>query len=242
MTTDNFRENSDAVRDAIKLLQGLEFSTEEGIVVGGEHVRVVITPRWNGFDAFRLMLTCYAFGDRKVEWAGLPVRLTVADNSRSPVFIFRVNPRGQAIIDNVPGGEYKVSVMATYFGGSEEPVFVPASNLEQLAAAGEELEQSWPEPMMTCTSNDARLIAVPEIDTSGNAMITFESRNDIRMDGTVRFALIDSSGKVVFADELVLERDDTHGIWTAHWEGQPGLNMPVNLVFDFLPALSGNDN
>ncbi len=241
MTTDNFRENSDAVRDAIKLLQGLEFSTEEGIVVGGEHVRVVITPRRNELDDFHLMLTCFAFGDRKVEWAGLPVRLTAVANSRSPVFIFRVNPRGQAIIDNVPGGEYKLSIMATYFGGSEEPLFFPNSNIEQLVASGKETLQSWPEPMLTCTSNDAQLMAIPEVGTSGQTRISFESSSDVQMDGMVRFALIDNSGKVVFAEELVLERDEIHDIWASLWEGQLDLKAPVNLVFDFSPARSGND-
>ena len=61
------------------------------------------------------------------------------------------------------------------------------------------------------------------------------------MEGTVRFALVDTNGKVVFDDELVLERDETHNIWMARWEGKLNLVTTANLVFDFSPAESASD-
>jgi hypothetical protein len=236
MSADKYQPGFDVVHDALNLLQGLEFSTEEGATASSSLLRVVIAPRWNGVDAYQLMLTCFVFGDRKVDWANMPVRITAANKPGEPIYIFRVNPRGQAVIDGVPAGEYKVSTMSTYFGGHEEPLFAPGNIPGQLAAAGVEAKPDWPEPMLTCISNDARLIAIPEIDEDGQARITFESTQDADMDGMVRFALVDTLGKVVFSAELELHRDKAHNIWDAHWEGKMNLVTAVNLVFDYLPG------
>jgi hypothetical protein len=241
MVSDKLQTGIEVVQEILQLLQGLQFSVVEGTTVAGDHVRIVLAPRRNGDDGYQLMLTCFAFGDRKVDWDNFPVRLSTVSNADTPAFIFRINTRGQALIDGVPAGEYQLSLMPTYFGGSQAPDFVPDHNPEALAAFGIEAGLDRPKSGLTRTSNDARLVATPEIDASGRTRITFESNDGELRGGKVRFALVDNNGKVVFAEELALKKDEKNGFWGAHWEGNVKLRAAVHLVFDYLPAASAID-
>ncbi|MDX2505556.1 MAG: hypothetical protein QNL62_13915, partial [Gammaproteobacteria bacterium] len=197
----------DVLQEAVELLKGLEFSVQEGVTVSGESLRLVIAPRWNGVDAYRLLMTCFVYGDRKVDWANMPVHLVATTGAGSPVFVFRVNPRGQAIIDGISPGEYRMSVSKTYFGGSNMPIILPRENQEQLAASGVQTGDKWPEKLLTCVSNDSRLRAVPQTDANGNITITFEANDESLANGRVRFSVIKPTGKVVISHECVLEKN-----------------------------------
>ena len=232
----------DVLQETVALLQGLEFSVQEGVTVSGEYVRLVIAPHWNGVDAYRLLMTCFVYGDRKVDWANMPVHLVAKTGAGSPVFVFRVNPRGQAIIDGISPGEYRMSVSKTYFGGSSMPIILPPENLEQLAASGRQKGDKWPETLLTCVSNDSRLLAVPQTDVNGHVTIKFESNDESLANGRVRFSVIKPTGEVVFSHECVLEKNSHAGVWAAQWVGDLDVSTPANLVFDFVPEESLSDD
>ncbi len=239
---DTHIEGYDVIEETVSLLHGLEFSAQEGTTVSGEFVRLVIAPQWNGVDAYRLLLTCFVYGDRKVDWANMPVRLSSIGGTSAPVFVFRVNPRGQAIINGVPPGEYRMSVKMTYSGGGDIPVILPQDEFERLAASSEQNHDKWPEPLMTLVSNDARLLAVPQSDAHGHLSITFESRDKSLAYGSVRFAVIDAAGEVILSHELVLEKSEHPGVWMAKWYGDLDIKSPASLVFDAVPVVSVVDD
>src|SRR5215831_448093 len=108
-TNDQPTRGRQVIEETAQLLRQMRFSSHQGAYAESQHVAVSVDPRWNKDDeTLRVLITCYAFGHRSVDWGGLPVQ--VLPEEGGVYAIVRLNGRGQAIIPRLPAGEYGLSL------------------------------------------------------------------------------------------------------------------------------------
>lgn len=225
------------VKEAAKLLDGLEFTTPDGAMVRGDRVRITIDPRWEDeVGAYRVLITCYVPGGQHVDWASMPIRIRPAEGVTEPTFIARLNHNGQAVIKYLPRGQYHLSSAKTYCSG-DEPIVYPSDagepQVETLAAAAKESNDAWPEQPTSYVSNDTHLVATPELLPDGRFAITFESSDEALDKAEIEFAFVSETGQVEFSDQVVLSEAERGKLWIARWEGNIEVQQPCRFIFSF---------
>jgi hypothetical protein len=95
----------------------LRFSAHRGAYAKGRHCAVAVDPRWNDDqETIRVIITCYSFGHRLVDWAGLPI-FVVPEDPEIQVPPVRLTSRGQAVIPQLPPGKYGLLASAQWGDG-----------------------------------------------------------------------------------------------------------------------------
>jgi hypothetical protein len=239
-TTDIKPQGREALQEAAALLRGLTFSTARGALLEGEYVHLILDPLWSKETGdYRLVLTCNAVDQRRVDWAGLPIILEPTEDGAAPLFVARLNSRGQAIVSNLPAGTYRFTVSAQWFF-SDKPIiesgFKAASRYrdepERLTAADLEEEPLWPTLPPTFSSNDERVLVTPEQISPGEIALHFESPHKELESARVRFAITRPSGEIVVTGEVKLTKDADKPLWKARWQGTVPVPEPCHLMFE----------
>src|SRR5215510_3179167 len=123
------------IEEAARLLRQMQFSPDYGAYAEGHHVAVSVDPRWNtGHEAISVLITCYPFGHRNIDWSSLPVQVLPKSGGIIVCAIARLNARGQAVIPRLPPGDYRLSLRLKPLQAGR----VLAPQHERLAAQGED--------------------------------------------------------------------------------------------------------
>lgn len=238
MATDSLNENQSLrgqpiIEEAARLLRQLQFSPHRGAYAEGQHVAVSVDPRWNaGNEMVRVLISCYAFGHRSVDWARLPVHALPADSSVGVHAIARLNARGQAVIPSLPLGEYRLALRLK--PARVEPVFSQPS--ERLAAQDEdEVEER---RVWRGEGEEGALVWTLEETEDGEVQVAFETTTERLAGHVVEFHLIDPDSKQVrYSHQLRLEPTQTPGIWEG-WGSlgsRADIEGPFELIFELMP-------
>ena len=242
-TTEITPRGWEVLQEAAVLLHGLEISTARGALLEGKYVHLIIDPRWSEESGnYWLLITCHPIDQRRVEWVGLPIIIEPIEDAGAPLFVARLNDRGQVIVHNLPAGAYRLSVSAQWYY-SDKPIIESGFKTadthegmpEQLAAAELQEEAPWPTLPATFSSNDSRVLVTPEQVKAGEIALSFETRHD-KLDGArVRFAIVQPSGKVEVTGEIRLTKIESRTLWGERWEGAVTVTSPRHMMFEVFP-------
>jgi len=222
------------IEETARLLRQMRFSQSQGGHAEGQHVAVSVDPRWNeGNETIRVLISCYAFGHRRVDWARLPVHVLPAGKGAGVHAIVRLDARGQTVIPRLPPGEYRLSLRRKPAGA--EPVL--SRQLERLAAQGE--SDSEERRVWSGEGEDGTLLWSFEETEEGDVQIAFETNVQRLAGHVVIFSLIDPDSKhVQYRHRLTLGPTKTPG----KWEGWCSLGArtefqgPYELIFEVMLA------
>lgn len=221
------------IEETGRLLRQMRFSQDRGAYAEGQHVAVSVDPRWNeDSETIRVLISCYAFGHHRVDWAQLPVHV-LPEGGRAGVYaIIRLDGRGQAVIPRLSPGEYCLSLRRKPI--RVEPVL--SRQLERLAAQGEtDLEER---RVWRGEGEEGALLWTLEETEDGDVQIAFETNAQHLAGHVVIFSLVDPDSKQVqYRRRLTLEPTRTPG----KWEGWCSLGArtefqgPYELIFEVVP-------
>lgn len=224
------------IEEAVRLLRSQVISTRQSETLRGVDVVLTADPQWNNEQtSYDLLVTCFAAGNRSVQWEGMPLMAIPSDDGQA-CGIARLDSRGQTVFHNLPEGDYRISVSSQWFY-SDEPVLIPSTTLkDKLAAKGPISEKDWSPLPPVYESNDARVKLTIQTKDTGKLLLAFETEYLELADAKIRFAFVSKSWTVEFSDEVCLEPDNTAGQWVAKWEGIVGTKEVCDLMFEVLPG------
>jgi hypothetical protein len=224
------QQGRQVIEEADRLLRQMRFSQNHGAYAEGQHVAVSVDPRWNeGDETFRVLISCYAFGHRRVDWAKLPVHVLPEGGGTGVHALIRLDVRGQATIPRLPPGEYRLSLRLK--PARVEPVL--SRQLERLAAQGEDEQEE--RRVWRGEGEDGAILWSLEETEEGEVQVAFET-NEAQFAGhIIFFSLVDPDTKQVqYSQRLTLEPTRTPG----KWEGWCSIGSrtefqgPYELVFE----------
>ena len=223
------------VNEAAALLQELQFSAQRGAYAEGEHVAVSVDPRWNtGNDSIRVLISCSAFGHRRVAWDKLPVRIT-PDATDGMSALARLNARGQALVPNLPLGDYHLSLRLKPARGTT----IVFERPERLAAKDvDEQDEEDERKVWQGENEEGDLFWTLEITEDGDVQVSFETNAERLAGHVVEFHLLDPNSTHVLASQrLTLEPTRRPGTWESWCSlgSQIDLGDAYELIFDVNP-------
>ena len=222
------------IEEAVRLLRCIVISTHQSETQRGEDVVLTVDPQWNEEQtSYDLLVTCFAAGNRSVQWEGMPLMAIPSDDGQA-CGIARLDSRGQTVFHNLPEGDYRISVSSQWFY-SDEPVLIPSITLKnKLAAKGPISEKGWSPLPPVYESNDARVKLTVQAKVAGKVLLAFETEHPALVNAKIRFAFVGKSQNVETSDEVCLKAGDTAGLWVAKWEGAVDTKENCDLMFEVL--------
>jgi len=211
-------------------------STRQPETRRGEDIAVMVDPLWNEEQAsYDLLVSCFVAGSRSVQWEGMPLMVIPLDDG--PVSaVARLDAQGQAVFQNLPQGEYRISVSSQWFY-SNEPVFIPSVNLkDKLAAKGPITRKDWSPLPPVYESNDAQVKLTIHAKDAGKLVLEFETDSRELAKAKIRFAFVSKSQHVELSDEVYLKAGNTDNQWVAQWEGVVDAIEECDLTFEVCQA------
>ncbi len=198
----------EVIQEAGQILRQIGFSADRGAYREGRHVAVSVEPRWHeDGETVAVLITCYAFGHRRVDWAGLAVFVRPGHGENIDWLAF-LDSRGQTVLPRLPGGDYQLSlgIHARRIGR----VLTPPEDVQNAWAAADEAvtheRRVWRE------GND--MVWTVEETEEGEVQVAVEARSGRWAGHTVRFSLVESGSKrVCYRQQLVLQPARTSGLW-----------------------------
>ena len=226
------------IEEAAGLLRQIQFSPHHGAYAEGQQVAVSIDPRWNaGNETVRVLIACHTFGHRSVDWATLPVHALPENDSVGVHAIARLNARGQAVIPNLPLGEYRLSIRLR--PARVQPVF--SRQVERLAAQDEDKDEE--RRVWRGEDEDGELVWTLEETEDGEVQVAFETTTERLAGHIVEFHLIDPDTKQVrYSHRLRLEPTQTPGVWEGWCSlgSRTDIQGPYELIFEIMSQDEGS--
>jgi len=224
------------VEEAASLLRLMRFSTNHGAYAEGQSVAVSIDRRWNeDEETIQVLITCYAFGRRRVDWQGLPVFVLPETAQRSGWIAF-LNAAGETFLPNLPPGDYRLAVSQQY-RRSHDTVLQPTQP-QALAAQPANRKSGVPETHIYETA-DGRVRGTVRQTSADTTVVAFETNDEAFAGATVRFAFVQASGQEAYSTEVTLKPVESEdGLWEGRWEATIEISEPCELVFAVLPKES----
>jgi hypothetical protein len=222
------------IEEAARLLQQMRFSQTHGAYAEGQFVAISVDPRWNDdLETFCVLISCYALGHRRVDWAMLPVHILPEDRKAGVHAIARLNTRGQTVLPRLQPGEYHLTLRLR----TARVQSVLSQRSERLAAQGEDEEQE-ERRVWQGEGEDGAVLWTMEETEEGDVQIAFETSAAHLAGFVVTFSLVDAHSKAVrYSQRLTLEPTRTPG----KWEGWCSLGSradfpgPYELMFEVEP-------
>ena len=225
------------IAEAARLLQEIHFSHLHGAYAEGQHVAVSVDPRWNDdAETFRTLISCITLGHRQINWTRLPIQ--VAPEQRGGMHaLSRLNARGQALIPNLPPGEYRLTLRFKQM----QAVPVLSHTVDKLAAQGE--DEEYERRVWRGESEDGLVTWSLEETEEGEVQIAFETQDASLADQRVVFQLIDPTSKqTCYRQQLAFQSTRTPNKWEA-WciiGSQADFPGPYELTFELEPPDATN--
>lgn len=229
----------EVIEEAARLLRQLWFSANRGANATGHHVAVSVDPHWNDdHNTIRVLVTCYAFGHRRVDWEGLPVFVR-PEGGGSGGWIRFLNARGQIVVPKLPLDNYRLSTSSQY-GRSTQTVPLPIRTTGLAGAPAVRTRgivgRAAPSEPPVYESTDGRVRATVRQTQACTTEVAFETEDETLAGATVRFAFVRESGEIEQGSEAKLESvGGEQRLWEGCWEGIVKLSEPCELVFEVLP-------
>lgn len=224
------------IKEVAELLREQILSPPKATMINGENVRIIIDPRWDEpSNTYQTVVLCYVPSQQQVDWEFMPISLISKDNADIPVFIIRLDQRGQGIIQNLPDGQYQISAPVTYFSTKNNTCFpapVQEDLPDRLVASDRQDEATWPIQPATHVSNDVRVTATTQFNQSGNIILTFETDDEALADSVIQFSFVRSCGQVEFTDNVILSKVKDRALWLGRWQDPVSLKEPCSLVYE----------
>jgi hypothetical protein len=121
----------EVTREAAELLKRVIFRTDERVDLKGKLAVISITPRWNKeTKTFRVIITCYARAHQVVDWSQCQI-ICWSENDNRNFYIRSLSRRGQAVIEDILPGDYKISLKSEK---QEIPPSIPIGTIASAAA------------------------------------------------------------------------------------------------------------
>jgi hypothetical protein len=225
--------NQAVVEEAARLFQHSHFSHLHGAYTEGQHVTVVVDPRWNAdHESFHVLISCIASGHQRVNWARLPLRITPTPGGSGVAALVRLDDRGRALVPSLPPGEYRPSLR--FKPTHVTPVL--SMQTERLAAQGEEDEER---RVWRGDGEDGAILWTIEETEEGDVQVAFETKEERFAGHVVVFTLLDPRTKhVCFHQELSLQPTRTPGKQEAWCSlgSRTDFPGPYELMFEIVSA------
>lgn len=235
MSERRIAHNQAVVEEAARLFQQSHFSHLHGAYAEGQHVTVIVDPRWNAdHESFHALISCITSGHQRVNWAQLPLRITPTHRSSGVTALVRLDGRGRALVPSLPPGEYYPSLR--FKPAHVAPVL--SMQTERLAAQGEEDEER---RVWRGDGEDGAVLWTLEETEEGEVQVAFETHAARFAQHMVVFSLIDPVSKQVRRQqELRLQPARTPGKWETWCSLGPRTEMqgPYELIFQIEAAES----
>lgn len=189
----------DVIEEAATFLRQMKISADRGAYASGRHVAVMIDPRWNADKkSIRVLVTCYAFGHRQVDWAGLPIFVLREDLGPLDIEQPRLNARGQAVIPELPPGAYHVLASPQWGAGSLPSV----------------ADRPW---TRVYPSMNRMVLTTVSCDAKGEVAVAAET-GDSHYEGAVLQFSVRLRGSRPLPGTLTLAPcEDRKGLWEGRW-------------------------
>lgn len=232
----------EVIQEAARLLQQMHFAANQGAYAEGQHVAVSVDPRWNDDrETLRVLITCDAFGHRRVDWEDLPVSIQSTDGRNIDRLAF-LNGRGQTILPRLSRGEYRLSLRMS------------SKRLGQVLTSSEMVENAW--AAAHAPIPQARLVwrgetpdhgvvwtwTVEETE-DGDVHVAFETQEGTWTGYGIRFILVEpDTRRVCYSQQLALVPAQTPGVWEGWCKvgRRTEFRGPYDLVLlDLLPPNEG---
>jgi hypothetical protein len=182
---------------------------------------------------FDVYASAYEPGGRRVRLDGLTLYARGEDGMGKLLRIGHVMGRGDLVIEGLRAGVgYRLHSPAVS-GWSGQPVLLPVRSKAGAAAGQQTALAPWEWPEYKSVEGKVQCVVRPL--PGDEAAITFETKEAELAGATVRFALVQKSGRVEYSDEVRLEPAG-EGTWEKRWTGPVRLAAPCELVFDVVPA------
>jgi hypothetical protein len=194
--------NQAVIEEAALLFRQSHFSHLHGAYAEGQRVAVIVDPCWNvDHESFHALISCVAFGHRRVSWARLPLYITA---------LVRLDDRGRALVPSLPPGDYRLSLR--FKPAQMTPVL--SRQTERLAAQGEEEEER--RRVWRGDGEDGAILWTLEETEEGDVQVAFETKEERFAGYVVIFNLIDPVSKQArYHQELPFQPARTPGKWEA---------------------------
>lgn len=216
----------EVIEEAARFLRQMRFWANRGAYAEGQHVAVSVDSRWNDdHQTIQTLITCYAFGHRRVDWEGVPVFVLPEREGKKEGWMLRLNARGQVVFPSLPPEDYHLST-STQYGVESVPLRLRA------VGAPQPKEAELPE-IYSYESIDGHVRATVYQTKEDKTVVVFETENEALADATVHFAFVQKAGKVEQSAEVKLEPTRV-GLWEGRWENFIKLSEPCDLVFEVL--------
>jgi hypothetical protein len=227
------QQGQTVIAEAAQLLRQMRFSQNQGAYAEGQQVAVSVDPRWNDDnETIRVLITCYAFGHRRVDWAKLPVHVLPEGGGTGVYAIVRLDTRGQAMIPRLPPGQYRLALRVK----PAQVEWVLAPQPQRLAAQGE--DEASGRRVWRGEGADGPVVWILEETEEGDVQIAFETREESLAGCVVAFSLVDPASKRVhYSRQLTLAPAKTPGKWEGWYSvgTRTEVQGPYELVFEVLP-------
>jgi hypothetical protein len=187
-----------------------------------------------GEGRFDLLVSAFAPGNKRVSLNKMGLYSRGQDDSGAVVRIAEATGRGDLAIDGMRAGLDWTLRAPEVMGRSGTPVVLPWGG-GAWAAQGMRPAVPAPEELPVYESMDGAVCGLVRPLGDDKAVVTFETREARLAGATVRFSLVEESGRVGHSGEKQVE-EAAEGVWEGRWTGTVRLKGPCELVFEVVPT------
>ncbi|MEN8131927.1 MAG: hypothetical protein ABFS45_17445 [Pseudomonadota bacterium] len=212
----------EVVEEAVHLLAKLQFDAHSGTSAEGKHVLVNVTPTMSsGQNSIRVLVTCYAYAHRRVDWSTLRIIVQQKGSNRHPVSLFPLLKRGQASLQGLEPAGYSVFA----YHRTQQPYQILRSKRAEHTLAADSpperpLDKPLDRPRTVYRSEDLTATLSP---SEIGVRVDFETANPRHEGARVEFCFVaPETGDILVSDRVILQRIPAEQLWLGTWEGAVG--------------------
>lgn len=241
------------IHEALDLFNKVHFSDHDSNTLTGRNVSVTATTLWNDDDSLKLLVTCFVHAPQNVNWTGICLKVVPENQNTSPIYICRLNSRGDGRILSLPSGDYRLAALrTTNWGNSQKPVVNSTPKPNSSPSASDSLAQLLPkvvsmdstpeeeekpvsQPWECVASADDKVKAMIRRVVGNRYVVSFEADGTEYIDAKIEFDFIDSNNRLVLSGEISLkpEQNNTDKA-VGRWSGEISTDQPCTLSFAVL--------
>jgi hypothetical protein len=227
-------QGHEILQETTRLLSQMSFWANRGAYAEGRGVAISVDPRWDeDHETMQVLLTCHAFGERRVDWQALPVFARSAE-TRQVSGMTRLDARGQGVMARLQPDDYRLFVPERY-GRSEAPLAFGSVSVQGNLAAATEVRPDAFEPYLY-DSWDGSVRATVYQTVEGLTVVAFETWEAELAGAVVCFAFLGMAGDILHSASVELVGvEEEPGLLEARWEAEATFGALCSFEFGVLP-------